>query len=76
MRGPFLKIASCSVISATSAAVLVRIEGYEGGNVWIPQSQIHDDSEVSKLGDEGDLIITQWIAEQKGIEGEGSEYEQ
>lgn len=73
MRGPFLKIASTRAITATDAAVLIHIEDH--GNVWIPQSHIHDDSEVSKPGDEGDLIITQWIAEQKGIEDEGSEYE-
>jgi hypothetical protein len=73
MRGPFLKIASTRALRATDAAVLVHIEDH--GDVWIPQSQIHDDSEVSKPGDEGDLIITQWIAEQKGIEDEGSEYE-
>lgn len=77
MRGPFLKICSTKCINATEDAILVKIEGYEKnhGQVWIPQSQVHDDSEVSKRGDEGDLIISQWIAEQKGIEDEGSEYE-
>lgn len=35
--------------------------------VWIPKSQIHDDSEVWKKGQTGALVITRWIAEQKGL---------
>lgn len=33
---------------------------------WVPKSQIHDDSEVYKEGHAGRLVITRWIAEQKG----------
>lgn len=33
---------------------------------WVPKSQIHDDSEVYREGDDGRLVITRWIAEQKG----------
>ena len=51
-------------IKATPKAILVRIEG---GQHWIPQSQIHDDSEVWKEGDEGELAITEWIATEKGL---------
>jgi hypothetical protein len=35
--------------------------------VWIPQSHIDDDSEVWRKGDEGTLIITEWIATKKGL---------
>lgn len=51
-------------IRETSAAILVEIGEEE---VWIPKSQIDDDSEVYKDGDEGTLVITAWIAKQKGI---------
>lgn len=34
--------------------------------VWIPQSCIHDDSEVWKKGQRGDLVIMEWFAEKKG----------
>ena len=37
------------------------------GEMWIPDSQIHDDSEVYREGDIGKLVITRWIAEQKGL---------
>jgi hypothetical protein len=35
--------------------------------IWIPKTQISDDSEVWKEGDSGTLIISEWIAAQKGI---------
>ena len=48
----------------TPIAILVRVEGQE---VWIPKSQIHADSEVFAAGTDGKLIISQWIAEKKGL---------
>jgi len=47
-------------------ALLVEIDGEE---YWIPKSQIHDDSEVfdDKKNDRGTLVITEWIAEKKGL---------
>lgn len=48
---------------ATQKALLVEVDGDE---VWVPQSQITDDSEVWKEGDTGTLVVTEWIAEQKG----------
>ncbi len=50
--------------AATGKAILVNVEGER---VWIPQSQIHDDSEVYGLGHTGTLIVSRWIAEQKGL---------
>jgi hypothetical protein len=51
-------------VRATDAAILVRIDGEEH---WIPQSQVSDDSEVWQEGDEGRLVVSQWIAMQKGL---------
>lgn len=33
--------------------------------VWIPKSQIDDDSEVYKQGTNGKLVISDWWAEKK-----------
>lgn len=58
------------VVRATARALLVVIDGEE---VWIPSSQIHDDSEVyldenmAIQGSPGRLVITSWIATQKGL---------
>lgn len=37
----------------------------EGKEFWVPQSQVHDNSEVCAQGDVGELIVTNWFAEQK-----------
>lgn len=51
-------------IKETEAALLCLIEGKE---VWIPKSQITDDSEVYEDGHEGILVVTEWIAFEKGL---------
>lgn len=48
----------------TEAAILCVVDGKE---VWIPKSQIDDSSEVKEDGDEGTLVVSEWIAEQKDL---------
>ncbi len=48
----------------TEKALLVVVEGEE---TWIPKGQIHDDSEVYRQGHTGTLIVSLWIAEQRGL---------
>jgi hypothetical protein len=59
----------CEVVGETDKAIFVAIgDGIKSGErMWIPKSQVHDDSEIWKLGQEGTLVITEWIAEQKGL---------
>lgn len=40
---------------------------YEGEELIIPKSQIGIDSEVQGEGDEGRLVIPQWLAEDRGM---------
>ena len=56
----------CKAIRATEKALLVE---YEGEEIWIPQSEIDDESEVFDADDnsEGDLVIPLWLAEKKGL---------
>jgi hypothetical protein len=58
-----VKEAKCT--RASEKAILVEAADFDEP-VWVPVSQVHDDSEVWKVGDEGKLVVTQWIAEQKG----------
>lgn len=51
-------------VKETDDALLCRIDGKE---VWIPQSQIEEDSEVWKEGDYGTLYISDWFAEKEGL---------
>lgn len=38
----------------------------EGEDFWVPLSQVHDDSEVYQLGDRGKLIVSNWLADERG----------
>lgn len=51
----------------SKAAIFVEDE--DGNEVWIPNSQIDDDSEIwedSEKGEEGKLVISEWLATKKG----------
>jgi hypothetical protein len=59
------EIEDARVVGESEEAILVEVPELEGP-IWIPKSQIDDDSEVYKKGTEGILIISEWLAEQKG----------
>jgi hypothetical protein len=53
------------VEAESDKAILVEIDGVKH---WVPKSQIHDDSEVySEKSGGGELIVTRWWAEQRGL---------
>lgn len=52
------------VVKETAKALLCRFDGKEH---WIAKSQIDADSEVYKEGDAGTLIISDWLATEKGL---------
>jgi hypothetical protein len=63
--------AVCVLESKSGKALLIAAPffaelGEENGKKMIPKSQITDDSEVYKVGDEGTLIVTEWLAEKEG----------
>jgi len=51
-------------IAETDASILCVIDGT---NHWIPKSQVDEDSEVYKKGTDGTLIISEWIATERGL---------
>lgn len=62
--GATVDIRNVVCTAETEKALLCEIAGEE---YWIPKSQVDDDSEVYMQGTEGTLIITEWIATQKGL---------
>jgi hypothetical protein len=50
---------------ATDKALCVRIQGK---TYWVPQSVIHDDSEVFEVGHRGKLVVQQWWAVKNKID--------
>ena len=51
-------------IHETPKALLCVVDGDE---YWIPKGQIDAESDIHGEGDEGSLIISEWIALQKGL---------
>lgn len=52
------------VIAQTDKGLLID----DGDNrVWIPKSEVRDDSETYKKGDAGTMILATWIAKEKGL---------
>ena len=60
-------IEGCTIKHETEKAVLVESENLPDDEMWVPKSQIHDDSEIWKLNDTGDLLVNMWFAEKEGL---------
>ncbi len=56
-------------INETEKAIQITLGDcrIEGETIWLPKSQVHEDSEVWEKGQVGKLVVTEWIAEQKGL---------
>jgi len=47
----------------------LKLEPKAGGAVfWVPKSVIHEDSEVYQAGGEGNLVVYEWFAIDRGWE--------
>lgn len=51
-------------LAETDKAILCLIDDRE---CWIPLSQVDSNSKVFQKDDFGDLIISEWIAKEKGL---------
>ena len=49
----------------TSKAICVEAPVFDEPT-WIPASVVHDDSEIWKDGQEGDLVVKTWFADKQG----------
>lgn len=57
------EVGQAKALRETDLALLVRIDGKR--EMWIPKSQIHDDSECYEHGTEGKLIVKTWFYEKE-----------
>lgn len=64
MARPPAEFEDVECVAETTDAICVIVDGKE---YWIPKSQVDGGSEITEKGDEGTLIVTQWIAEEKGL---------
>ena len=54
-----------TIIAETEKAILCDFG--DGVEHWIPQSQVDDESEIWHKRDEGILVVSEYIAEQKKL---------
>lgn len=59
--GPTTSIWGVRAIRATAEALCVAVPGLDGDR-WVPQSLIHQDSEVWMPGQQGLLVVPEWWA--------------
>lgn len=63
-----VSISGVTALRGSEKALLCRIpDGDSSREVWIPRSQLTDDSEIVDVGDEGELVIKSWFAEREGL---------
>lgn len=69
-RGDTVAFEDCKLLAISkNDAILVHNDEWDE-DVWFPENQVDDDSELhhgSKRGDTGKLVVTEWIARQKGL---------
>ena len=60
-------IENVTILKKTDKALLCEIDDQQ---VWIPISQLHEDSTLNGESDEGelgDIVIPEWLAEEKDL---------
>lgn len=69
-----ISIGYAECLKETEKAILVRVgenpnfEGFDGSfELWVPQSQVDEDSEVWQEGDAGVLVLSEWFAQKEGL---------
>ena len=65
-KGNNVAIDDCECVGETAKAILVQIPDIDEP-MWMPKTQIHDDSDVYENEGTGTLIVSRWIATQKDI---------
>lgn len=63
-----VELKNATIKRGSTKAILVQFE-HDGvvAEEWFPLSQVHDDSEIWSPGETGTLLVTHWIAAQKGL---------
>lgn len=59
------RVEDAKCVHATEKAILVEAPDFDEPT-WIPLAHVDEDSEVYKVGTDGVLIVSEWLAEQRG----------
>ncbi len=62
-----VSLGKAKILQTTAKAIRVLLDS-DGKTYWVPESCVHDDSEVFRgCDDEGDLVVKTWWAEKEGL---------
>ena len=61
-----ISLGKARCVGSSTKAICVVLEGSPLQR-WVPQSVVHDDSEVYKRGDSGNLVVMLWWAEKEKL---------
>lgn len=67
----YYAVVGVKCVGSTDKALQVRVPSLKPGgpsvHYWVPKSQLHpEDNEIIKFGDEGILVVKEWLAKEKG----------
>lgn len=67
-KNEWVLIGPTTVVHESPKAIKVHVEGTPlWMDEWVPRSQLHkDENELNHTGDEGMLVIPEWLAKEKG----------
>ncbi len=69
---PGVAFEGVTALALAESGKAIKVQLKDGRVLWVPNSQVHDNSEIyaeGKVikGSPGTLVLTTWIAEQKGL---------
>jgi hypothetical protein len=63
-RDELYEIQNCTIVSETDLAIKVALS--DGETMWLPLSQVEEIHRAKQLNEDR-LVVTRWIARQKGL---------
>lgn len=60
-----VRLEGCKAVGSTDKGLWIQGPDFDE-DVFVPQSQIDDESEVWKEGQEGELVVSAWFAGRRG----------
>lgn len=71
-KTPDVTIYNVSVLRESEKAILIKTKSEE--EIWLPKSQLREGGTANKKGDTGTVVMSAWIAGEKGLkDGDGLE---
>lgn len=61
-----VRLDDCTILRESNSGDALQVD-VAGDVDWFPKSQIVHDESITEVGEEGTLVITAWLAKQRGL---------